>query len=426
MKTPIYRVGQSVQAPSSLLCANEDNGILSQGRILYPVEDGSYLVRLRNGGYTAADESEIVAYPEYDSAKPVERKGIRIVFFGNGQFALPTLKMLVERGYDVAAVVTMEDKPCGRGKVVRKSAVKVYAESMGILVFQPRKLDSNRFLRHIHNLHATLGVVVEFRILPRALYTIPSWGTINLHSSMLPMYRGASTIASAIKDGNSMTGVTTFMLEDKIDTGGIINNLAISIDEDDNAEDVHIKLRIAGAEMMDDAIQRIAHSCRPIPQSELICDFIQPCYAPKLRRKDCIIPWLKPADYVHDFIRALTPIPSAWTSLAMLGKQAMSVKIFITEKTVIPRGHHAPGELFWQDRKLYIACGDNLLSVLELQMPNKRRMTAIEFFNGYRGACKGFCDLGLSMAVENPDSAKAINPADMTGTNGVTAEIKQQ
>lgn len=422
MKTPIYRVGQTVQIPSWLLCTNESNGILSQGQILYPQEAGSYLVRLSNGGYTAIDEREIVAYPEYDPTKPVERKGIRIVFFGNGQFALPSLKMLVGRGYDVATVVTMEDKPCGRGKVARKSAVKVYAESVGIPVFQPRKLDSNRFLRHISNLHATLGVVVEFRILPRALYTIPSWGTINLHSSILPIYRGASTIASAIKDGNAMTGVTTFMLEDKIDTGGIINNLAVGIDENDNAEDVHIKLRIAGAEMMDDAIQRIAHSCNPIPQSELICDFIQPCYAPKLHRKDCIIPWLKPADYVYDFIRALSPIPSAWTSLAMLGKQAMSVKIFKTEKTGIPRDFHAPGELFWQDRKLYIACGDELLSVLELQMPNKRRMTAIEFFNGYRGACKGFCDLGLSVAAENPDSVSTATTANIPPADGVIIE----
>lgn len=218
MKTPpMYRVGQTVQIPTSLLDGNINDGFLTEAKVLYPKEDGSYFLRLKKtGGYIIVDETDISTYPERDFDKPVFRERIRIVFFGNGQFALPTLKMLVEQGYDVAAVVTMEDKPCGRGKLPRPSAVKAYAESMGILVHQPRKLDSQRFLRHIRNLHATLGVVVEFRMLPQSLYSIPQWGTINLHSSLLPMYRGASTIASAIKDGSDTTGVTTFFLSRKL------------------------------------------------------------------------------------------------------------------------------------------------------------------------------------------------------------------
>lgn len=395
MKIPIYRVGQTVQIPSCLLNGNGDSNMLTEAMVLHPNEDGTYFLRLKkSGGYIVVDETEISAYPERDIDKPMPRNGIRIVFFGNGQFALPTLQMLVEKGYDVAAVVTMEDKPCGRNKQLRPSAVKVYAESMGILVFQPHKLDSQRFLRHVRNLHATLGVVVEYRILPPVLFQMPKWGTINLHSSLLPMYRGASTIASAIKDGNAMTGVTTFILEKGVDTGNIINNLGIAIDKEDCAEDVHRKLKTAGASMVDDAIQCIAHSCAPVPQAELICDFITPSYAPKIHRRDCIINWNNPADKVYDFIRAHSPIPSAWTNLVMLGTSTpVAVKIYKTEKTGIPSGYRAPGELFWQDRKLMIACKDELLSVLVLQTPGKRRMTAIEFFNGFRGACKGFCQM---------------------------------
>lgn len=425
MKRPKYRVGEFIQIPNSVLCSHSGNGSLSQARILYPKEDGTYFVKLsQSGGYAVVDETEITATPEHYFENTAPRSDIRIVFFGNGQFALPTLRMLVEKGYDVAAVVTMEDKPVGRGKTPRPSVVKIFAEANGIQVFQPRKLDSQRFLRHIRNLHATLGVIVEFRKLPRALYAIPPWGTVNLHSSLLPMYRGASTITSAIKDGSTLTGVTTFLLDDDIDNGVIINNYAIGISDSDNAEDVHIKLREAGAEMMDDAIQRVAFTCRPVPQSELICDFIQPCYAPKLHRKDCVIPWNKPAKEVYDFIRAHSPIPSAWTSLALLGKKSpINVKIFQTDKTGIPRGHHAPGELFWENRHLYIACSDELLSILLLQLPNKRKMTAVEFFNGYRGACKGFCNIGQSSSTDNAISYFPEIPSDRDDIDGITIEI---
>lgn len=398
MNLPRYRVGETVCLPSSLLDGIYRPDTIVRGKILFPREDGSYLVRINDlEGYAVVEDYDIIdTIPEYDQTKPVYRKNIRIVFFGNGQFALPTLKMLVAQGYDVAAVVTMEDKPCGRSKAPRPSVVKIFAENAGIPVFQPKKLDSQRFLQHIRDLHATIGVVVEFRKLPKVLYTIPQWGTLNLHSSLLPMYRGASTIASAIKHGDTMTGVTTFMVNDNIDDGGIINNYAVIISEYDNAASVFIKLKLTGSAMVDDAIQRIAHSCRLVPQTELICDFIQPSYAPKLHREDCRIPWYKSATYVHNFIRAHSPIPSAWTILELLGTtKPVDLKIFTTEKTAIPRGIHAPGELFVQERKLYIACGDELLRVLDLQMPNRRRMAASEFINGHHGACKGFCDLSL-------------------------------
>lgn len=410
MKAPRYCTGQLVNVVGH--CAGEpfQNDFFVQCRILCPVDDGTYLVRvIKSDAYSIVDEDSISAYPEYDPEKAADRKRIRVVFFGNGLFALPTLKMLVEQRYDVAAVVTMEDKPCGRGKKICPSPVKSYAESQGLLVYQPRNLDSEDFLQAISDINPTIGVVVEYRILPQALFKIPEWGVINLHSSLLPMYRGASTITSAIKDGSDMTGVTTFIINSGLDKGKIINNLAHYIGENDSAEDVHIQLRINGAVMVDDAIQRIAHSCHGIPQSDLICDFIKPSHAPKLFRKDAYIPWCDSADHVHNFIRAhssviggihypMTPaisgsVSTAWTSLKMIDSDsATDIKIHKASKTGIPRGYHAPGEWFWQDGKLMVACKDNLISVDILQLPGKKRMTAKEYHNGFRGACKGFCD----------------------------------
>lgn len=413
MKAPRYRVGHLVNVVGHCAGDQFENQFFVPCRILCPDEDGNYLVKVNQAdGYSIVPEDAISAYPEYDQEKPVNRNNIRIVFFGNGHFAVPTLKMLVEKGYDVAAVVTMENKPCGRGNKCCPSPVSVYAEEAGLLVYQPShlQLKSESFLQKIRNLNPTLGVVVEYCILPSELFRIPKWGVINLHSSLLPMYRGASTITSAIKDGSAMTGITTFVIDKGVDTGKIINNLATYIGDNDSAEDIHILLRTNGAVMVDDAIQRIAHSCNGIPQSDLICDFIQPSHAPKLFRKDAYIPWCDSADRVHNFIRAhssviggqyypKTPaiagsVSTAWTSLKMIDSDsATDVKIHKVSKTGIPRGYHAPGEWFWQDGSLMVACQDNLLSVDILQLPGKKRMTAKEYHNGFRGVCKGFCDI---------------------------------
>lgn len=411
MKAHRYRVGQRVNVVG--YCAGEqfDNQFFVPCRILWPDEDGNYLVMVnQTDGYSIVPEDSISAYPEYDADKPSDRKKIRIVFFGNGQFALPTLKKLIEWGYDVAAVVTMEDKPCGRGNKICQSPVKTYAESMGILVYQPNDLKSGAFLDLIRSINPTLGVVVEYSILPPELFRIPKWGFINLHSSLLPMYRGASTITSAIKDGCTLTGVTTFLIDSGMDTGGIINNCGIYVGDNESAEDVHVRLRITGAEIMDDAIQRVAHSCGCIPQDSLVCDFLHPCHAPKLYRKDAFIPWCDSAKNVYNFIRAhssvlsgrLYPknpaiagsVPTAWTTLSMLGSDSSTdVKIHKASLTGIPSGLRAPGEWFWENGKLMVACQDSLLSIDILQLPNKNRMTAKEYRNGFRGVCKGFCEL---------------------------------
>lgn len=411
MKPPIYRAGQLVNIPSCLLHGEASKGFTAQCQILYPFEDGRYFVRVcKTGGYAVVDETDFSTYPEYDQEKPAARRHIRIVFFGNGLFALPTLKMLVSYGYDVAAVVTMVDKPSGRGNKLKPSPVKVYAESMGIMVYQPDDLKSTEFKQQIKQLNPTLGVVVEYCKLPYEIFNIPKWGTINLHSSLLPMYRGASTITSAIKDGSDLTGITTFFINSGLDKGRIINNLGVEIAFKDSAEDVHDRLRRLGAIMVDDAIQRIAHSAKGIPQSDLYCDFIKPSHAPKIYRKDAEIRWCDSAENVYNFIRAHSSIlegqyfpkelaiagtvPTAWTSLTLLeADSAIDVKIHKASLTEIPRGFRAPGEWFWENGNLMVACKDKLLSIDILQLPNKNRMTAKEYHNGFRGVCKGFCEL---------------------------------
>lgn len=410
MKPPKYRVGQTIYTYSKNVCINTEQSTVAC-RILYPVIDGSYFVKvISTGGYVMLKESQIIGTPEYTNDDvPIQPKYVHIVFFGNGLFALPTLKLLVQRGYVISAVVTMPDKPQGRGHQPKASAIKEYALAHNIPVLQPTDLSSDDFCKTIDAMMPNLGVVVDFRILPRRLYIIPAWGTINLHSALLPQYRGASTIASAIRDGNTLTGVTTFYLQPQVDVGDVINNLAVPIEDDDTAADVHLKLRNAGATMVEDAILRIFYNCMPVPQSELVCDFLQPSYAPKLHKSDCQIPWHKSARDVYNFIRALSPVPTAWTKLKMIGEdKAVNAKIYKASITDVPTGEHAPGELFQHKRMLCIACRDYALSIESILLPGKKRMTALEFLNGFRKSCKGFCE-----PVPNlPDNADVVTDAE--------------
>lgn len=407
MWMPKYRCGQLCLIPSYKFDFKSEFLHLTC-KVLFPIEDGTYFLRvLDTGGYFIAKENDMISHMEYEMGTqqhPYFRP--RIVFFGNGKFAAPTLGNLLANGYDVAAVVTMEDKPCGRGREPRPSEVKMLAEGWGIPVFQPRKLDSQRFLKKIRNLRPTLGVVVEYRKLPEELFTIPSWGCINLHSSLLPMYRGASTIASAIKDDQTFTGVTVFQLDKTIDTGRIINNYAIRIGQDDTAGKIFGKLAHIGAQMVEKAIMDLNFSkdydlvphLETIPQEDLICDFIHPSRAPKFHRDDCIVPWHKSAAEVINFIRAYNPIPMAWTRVKMLGmKEPIRIKIHKVSRSGIGRGQWSPGELQWRLRNIFIACKDELLAVELMQLPGKKPMTALEFFNGFRGACKGFCELPITI-----------------------------
>lgn len=413
MNVPKYRVGQYVTVLPSM--ANEMEHLQSECksvkcRIIYPIIDGRYFVEIvKTGGYALVDEGDIDNTFGADvDISNVKREEVKVIFFGNGQFALPTLKQLLSSGYNVCAVVTRPDKPAGRGKHPQPSAVKLFAKSMGIPVWQPLKLDGHYFRMKLEKLSPDIGVVVEFRIIPQCSYTIPRLGTINLHSSLLPEFRGASTITSAIREGRGLTGVTTFKLDDGIDMGDIINNLAIPISSTDNAGNVHDRMAEVGAFMVDDAILRVCNSCRLVPQHSLICEFLKPSYAPKLNRADCLIPWWKSSEDVYNFIRSISPTPSAWTNLRWLGTEShVGMKIFKASCTAVPKDTRAPGELFIEDSHMYVACGDGVIEIEELQMPNRKRMLANDFLRGYRGIGKGFCSCVPLSAASAGNNAKA-------------------
>lgn len=366
------------------------------GKVIIAYADGSYLVRLtETGAYLVAEKGVARGKNTLgDSLAKLVPSETRVVFFGNGKFALPTLRMLVNKGFNVVGVVTMEDKPTGRGGEIRKSTIKQYAEELGLKIFQPTDLHSRRFQLRIAALKADIGVIAEYSILPYELFSLPTHGTINLHSSLLPMYRGASTIATSIMNGDSVTGVTTFVLDKGVDTGGIIANLATEIPTDATAEEMMHHLAEIGAELVYESIALRIFTGKAVPQDVLACEFLPESYAPKLHRKDCRVRWTQSAKAVHDFIRALSPVPCAWTSVKFLGKdRPLNLKIYSASLTGIQRGGHVAGELFWQGKRLYVACSDELLSLELVQLPNKRRMSALDLRNGHRGALKGFCSL---------------------------------
>lgn len=389
---PKYRPGQHAAISPEHLCGHgkEYTGV----RILYSDIEGNYFVRvLRSGGFAIVPEEALIAIEEVET--PADRHNIRVVFFGNGEFALPTLQYLVEKGYDVCAVVTMPDKPQGRGLKPRASAVKRYAFSSGLHVLQPTDLKDASFRSELSALRPTVGVVVEYRMLPTSVFSLPRWGTINLHSSLLPMYRGASPIASAIANGDEVTGVTTILIDNNTDTGSIINNLAIGIGGEDCAGDIHAKLKHFGALMVDDAIQRVAHSCPTCLQSELECDFILPSITPKINRESRYIPWQRPMRDIYNFIRSLAPMPGAIAELHIEGENTpVTIRVLRTSKTSLPPSPtRYAGEIRIADHKLLAECADGVLSIEELQWPGKRRMSAAAFIDGWRGPATFSCQI---------------------------------
>ena len=261
---------------------------------------------------------------------------------GTPDFAVGTLRALVENGYDVVAVVTMPDKPKGRhGSVLQPSAVKQYALSAGIPVLQPEKLKDETFLAELASYRADLQIVVAFRMLPEAVWAMPPLGTFNLHASLLPQYRGAAPINWAIMNGETETGVTTFFLQHDIDTGAIIRQERIPIGPDDDAESVHDRLMALGAEVtlrtVDDIIAGTIH---PVAQSELVTSETVLRPAPKLFKENTFIHWAQPACDIHNFVRGLSPYPAAWTTFVTPEGMQIDAKIFQTrvEEGSLPVG----------------------------------------------------------------------------------------
>jgi len=296
---------------------------------------------------------------------------------GTPDFAIPSLRKLVEHGYDVVGVVTAPDRPAGRGRKLRPSPVKVYAESVGIPIFQPEKLRSPEFLQTLRDLKPDLAVVVAFRMLPELVWSIPKLGTFNLHAALLPDYRGAAPLNWVIINGETKTGATTFFIDHKIDTGATLLQSHIDIPDDWSVGDLHDAMMEMGGDLVLKTAQAIEKGAvTPVPQNHDA--FENP--APKIFKDDCRIDWSQPRAQVYNLIRGLSPYPAAWTRM-----EGKVLKIFKTERVESPTEPKAGQAVVVDGDRILISCGDGWLDVLELQLEGKKRMTTKDFLRGYKG-----------------------------------------
>ena len=316
----------------------------------------------------------------------MQKSDLRIVFMGTPEFAVETLKALVDNDYNVVAVVTQPDKPVGRhGSVLQASAVKQYAQQQGLPVLQPEKMKDPAFVEGLESYHANLQVVVAFRMLPEVVWAMPEYGTFNVHAALLPQYRGAAPINWAIINGETTTGVTTFFLDHDIDTGRMIMQLPFPIPDDADAEYVYDGLMHLGADICLQTLERII-ATDGHPKTTAQTDSLPATLhaAPKIFKDTCQIDWNHTAKQVYDFVRGLSPYPGAWTTLKSHDGNETVLKVFKTTKTELPPAD-AAGRLVADKKHLYISCADHLLQIDELQLSGKKRMDAQSFLNGMKG-----------------------------------------
>ena len=315
----------------------------------------------------------------------MEKKDLRIVFMGTPEFAVETLKALLENDYNVVAVVTQPDKAVGRHQTeVQPSEVKKYALEHNLPVLQPEKMKDPAFVEQLRSYEANLQVVVAFRMLPEVVWDMPKYGTFNVHAALLPQYRGAAPINWAVINGETQTGVTTFFLDKDIDTGRIIMQKPFPVPDTADVEYVYDGLMHLGAEICLETIDKIiAADGMPesIPQEDLMGNVKQLYDAPKLFKQTCEINWNRPSKRIYDFIRGLSPYPGAWTTLMGSDGKAVDLKIFKTTKTEKNPGMR-PGMIVVYKGVLYITTADFLLQIDELQLAGKKRMAARDFLNG--------------------------------------------
>ena len=315
----------------------------------------------------------------------MRKTDLRIVFMGTPEFAVETLQALVEHEYNVVAVVTQPDKPVGRhGSVLQPSAVKQYAVEHGLPVLQPEKMKDPQFVEQLRSYHANLQVVVAFRMLPEVVWAMPEYGTFNVHAALLPQYRGAAPINWAVINGETETGVTTFFLDHDIDTGRIILKKTFPIPDDADVEYVYDGLMHLGAQLCLETLDAIiAADGHPVstPQDSVLDGFaIKP--APKIFKETCEIAWTKTAKQVYDFVRGLSPVPGAWTTLVDADGKETVLKIYKTRKTGTPA--LSPGTISINGKALCISAQDEQLEIVELQLAGKKRMAASDFLNGMK------------------------------------------
>ncbi len=314
----------------------------------------------------------------------MEKKDVKIVFYGTPDFAVATLDAIVNAGYDVVAVVTAPDKPAGRGKKISMSPVKKYALEKGLTVLQPEKLKDPVFLDQLKQLQPDLQVVVAFRMLPKEVWSLPPLGTFNLHASLLPQYRGAAPINYAIINGEKVTGLTTFFIDDKIDTGNILLQEKVEISDDDNFETLHDRMMEIGAGLVLKTIDTILKgNYKLIDQQTLIREDEPLKQAPKINKEDCKVDWNKRVDEIYNFIRGLSPWPVAYTILKDASGKEYYTKIYRADK--MPKdGDTKPGKVETDNKKyLRIHGKDGMIDILELQFPGKKRMSTEDLLRGF-------------------------------------------
>lgn len=304
-----------------------------------------------------------------------EKRDLRIVFMGTPDFAVPSLRILVENGYKIVGVITSTDKYGGRGgKQLLESAVKKYALSQNLPILQPKNLKATDFIEALRSWNANLQIVVAFRMLPEAVWQMPEYGTFNLHGSLLPKYRGAAPINWAVINGEKKTGVTSFFLKHKIDTGDVLFQEEMSIGENETAGDVHDRMMQLGAKVLLRTVQAIEHNdSEPQAQQDILAT-----KAPKIFHDDCQINFNRSTEKVHNFIRGLSPYPAAWTVLD--GKKLKILK----SKKVATNINESPGRLQVENKTLKVATADGWIEVLQLQLAGRKRMSTSDFLNGYQ------------------------------------------
>ena len=306
---------------------------------------------------------------------------LRIVYMGTPEFAVASLDALVSGGYNVVGVVTMPDKPAGRGYKVQFSAVKEYALAHNLTLLQPEKLKDEQFLEELKALKADLQIVVAFRMLPEVVWNMPPMGTFNLHGSLLPQYRGAAPINWAIINGEKETGVTTFFLQHEIDTGDLILQKKIAIHRTDNAETIHDQLMVLGAQTVVETVDCILDGTAPkMPQPEAT----ELKTAPKIFKETCKINWGSDCESIYNFVRGLSPYPTAWSELMNDNTPSIPMKIY--EVTTEQTSHtHTHGTIITDGKKdLKVACKDGFVIIKSLQLAGKKRMNSDEFLRGYK------------------------------------------
>jgi len=307
------------------------------------------------------------------------KRDLRIVFMGTPDFAVATLKALIDTNYNVVGVITAPDRPAGRGQKLRASAVKLFAVEHNLNVLQPKNLKAETFVEELKGLEANLQIVVAFRMLPQVVWQMPEYGTFNLHASLLPDYRGAAPIHWAIINGETKTGVTTFFIDEKIDTGAVIFSESSKIGTDTTVGQLHDELMAIGSELVIKTVQHI--------ETDSVTTKIQPQTedlktAYKLNKDNCKIDWSQSIDSIHNKVRGLNPFPAAWCYLDNKGDDLLTVKLYGVEKQVDKHNHNI-GAIISSKDELKVACTGGYLNIKEIQLPGKRKMDVKSLLNGF-------------------------------------------